>query len=106
MTERNNSNADLLVTAAPASSYYQGDWGGSGPRLIAPICAYEELDAEARKLDLLVDPDTLQPRRRDRQREQSAKGPTATPTTRWRTLQAAIIGQAHRGADIHIGKLG
>ena len=60
-----------------------------------------ELDAEARKRDLLVDPDTLQQRGRDRQREQSAKGPTATPTTRWRTLQAAIIGQAHRGADIH-----
>ena len=65
-----------------------------------------EIDAQARRLDLLVDPETLRQRGRDREREQSSKGSTAAPTTRWRTLQAAIIGQADRGADIYIGQLG
>ncbi|MCY4663666.1 MAG: dihydroxy-acid dehydratase [Acidimicrobiaceae bacterium] len=100
------SDARMSGTAFGTVVLHVAPEGELGPLGLVQDGDIIELDAEARRLDLLVDPETLRQRGRDREREPSGKGPAAAPTTRWRTLQAAIIGQADRGADIHIGKLG
>ena len=54
-----------------------------------------ELDADAGRLDLLVDGATL------RSRRLRPPIPAGAPDTRWRALQRRFIGQASEGADIH-----
>ena len=58
-----------------------------------------ELDAHARRLDLLVDPEILERRRLEL--EQAHDGAVALEESRWRSLQASAMVQADRGADIH-----
>ena len=55
-----------------------------------------EIDVEARRLDLLVDPDVLERRSAARRDSNALSG------TRWRAIQAAGIGQANEGADLRI----
>ena len=103
------SDARMSGTAFGTVVLHVAPEGDRGPLGLVQDGDLIEIDVEARRLDLLVDPDTLRERasERERARQQSGgQGPGAAPTTRWRTLQAAIIGQADRGADIHAERLG
>ena len=93
------SDARMSGTAFGTVVLHVAPEGDLGPLGLVRDGDIIELDIHARRLDLLVEAETLQ--RRERERKQPAKGQAASRTTRWRTLQAAIIAQADRGADIH-----
>ena len=74
--------------------------GGLGPLGLVRDGDLIELDAGARRLDLLVDTAVLEQRRTELPAGDGHRG-SAAPT-RWRTLQSRLITQADQGADLDV----
>ncbi len=87
------SDARMSGTAFGTVVLHVAPEGQYGPLGLVRDGDLVELDADSGQLDLLVDPEVLKERRH-------AQPNVELDTTRWRTLQAQIVGQASEGADI------
>ena len=98
------SDARMSGTAFGTVVLHVAPEGALGPLGLVRDGDIIELNVHSRRLDLAVEPEILQ--QRNRERAQPSDEGHAPGATRWRSLQAAIIGQASRGADIHPDQLG
>ena len=87
------SDARMSGTAFGTVVLHVAPEGPYGPLGLVRDGDLVELDADSGQLDLLVDPEVLKARRH-------AQPNVELDRTRWRTLQAQIVGQASEGADI------
>ena len=94
------SDARMSGTAFGTVVLHVAPEGALGPLGLVRDGDLVELDAHARRLDLLVDGSVLERRRAEA--AHGAHGHGRAESTRWRTLQARLITQAHRGADIDV----
>lgn len=97
------SDARMSGTAFGTVVLHVAPEGALGPLGLVRDGDLVELDAHARRLDLLVDGSVLERRRAEA--AHGAHGHGRAESTRWRTLQARLITQAHRGADIDVEQL-
>ena len=97
------SDARMSGTAFGTVVLHVAPEGALGPLGLVRDGDLVELDAHARRIDLLVDGSVLERRRAEA--AHGAHGHGRAESTRWRTLQARLIAQAHRGADIDVGRL-
>ena len=94
------SDARMSGTAFGTVVLHVAPEGGLGPLGLVRDGDLIELDAGARRLDLLVDTAVLEQRRTELPAGDGHRG-SAAPT-RWRTLQSRLITQADQGADLDV----
>ena len=97
------SDARMSGTAFGTVVLHVAPEGALGPLGLVRDGDLIELDAHERRLDLLVDGSVLERRRAEA--AHGAHGHGRAESTRWRTLQARLITQADRGADLDVRRL-
>jgi len=97
------SDARMSGTAFGTVVLHVAPEGALGPLGLVRDGDLIELDAHSRRLDLLVDGTVLERRRAEASHD--GRGHGGAESTRWRTLQARLIVQADRGADIDVRRL-
>ena len=98
------SDARMSGTAFGTVVLHVAPEGALGPLGLVRDGDMIELDAHARRLDLLVDSAVLEQRRCE---TPPASGPArgSRDSSRWRTVQSRLIAQADKGADLDLQRL-